>query len=123
MGWFDEQIRQRRLSDQEMLEDAVLRMASAVIGRGNAGRVEDVRIVTKDAIDDILRYYHFRPVEIPKTITDPEEQLVWALRPHGLMHREVKLTGRWWREAAARDRGGYLVQGVPRQQGRGRKPR
>ncbi|MCR5093365.1 MAG: ATP-binding cassette domain-containing protein [Lachnospiraceae bacterium] len=100
MGWFDEQIRQRKLSDQELLEDAVLRMASAVVGRGNAGRVEDAGIVTKDAIDDILRFYHFRPVEIPKTITDPMEQLTWALRPHGLMHRIVKLSGHWWRDAA-----------------------
>ena len=28
MGWFDEQIRQRKLSDQEVFEESIFRMAS-----------------------------------------------------------------------------------------------
>ena len=55
MGWFDEQIRQRKLSDQEIFEDSLFRMASAVLGKQRAGRLVDERIITKAAIDEILK--------------------------------------------------------------------
>ena len=41
MGWFDEQIRQRKLSDQEIFEDSLFRMASAVLGKQRAGVLDD----------------------------------------------------------------------------------
>ena len=44
MSWFDEQIRQRKESDQEVFEDSILRMASIVLGKRNAGILEDKRI-------------------------------------------------------------------------------
>ena len=56
MGWFDEQIRQRKLSDQETFEESIFRMASVVLGKQKAGSLDDQRIVTKAAIDDILKY-------------------------------------------------------------------
>ena len=33
MGWFDEQIRLRKLNDEELFEDSFLEMAGAVMGR------------------------------------------------------------------------------------------
>ncbi|MBQ3276110.1 MAG: NHLP bacteriocin export ABC transporter permease/ATPase subunit [Oscillospiraceae bacterium] len=99
MGWFDEQIRQRKLSDQEVFEDSIIRMASAVLGRQSAGALSDERIVTKAAIDDILKYYHFKSTEIPDSITDPDEQLEYCLRPKGLMRRNVKLEKGWYKDA------------------------
>ena len=73
MGWFDEQIRQRKLSDQEIFEDSIFRMASVVLGKQRAGILDDERIVTKAAIDDILKYYHYKPAEIPDTVRDADE--------------------------------------------------
>ena len=99
MSWFEEQIRQRRANDQEIFEDAVFEMASAVLGKNRAGRLNDERIVIQAAIDQLLKYYHFRPVEIPDGLKDEEERLEYALRPHGLMHRNVTLSGSWYREA------------------------
>ncbi|MBR2736913.1 MAG: ATP-binding cassette domain-containing protein [Firmicutes bacterium] len=99
MSWFEEQIRQRRVNDQEIFEDAVFEMASAVLGRNRAGRLNDERIVTQAAIDQVLKYYHFRPVEIPDRLKDEEERLEYALRTYGLMHRNVTLSGSWYREA------------------------
>ena len=99
MGWFDEQIRQRKLSDQEVFEDSLFRMASAVLGKQRAGLLDDKRIVTKAAIDEILKYYHYKPTEIPSEIRDPDEQLEYCLRPHGLMRRSVKLEEGWFRDA------------------------
>ena len=90
MGWFDEQIRQRKLSDQEIMEDSLFRMASVVLGRQRAGALSDERIVTKAAIDDILKYYHYKSSEIPDSLKTPEEELDYLLRPHGLMRRMVE---------------------------------
>ena len=99
MGWFDEQIRQRKLSDQEIMEDSLFRMASVVLGRQRAGALSDERIVTKAAIDDILKFYHYKPVEIPDNVKGLDEQLEFCLRPHGLMYRSVKLEEGWYKDA------------------------
>ena len=99
MGWFDEQIRQRMLSDQEVFEDSIFRMASAVLGRQGAGMLNDERIVTKAAVDDILKYYHYKTPEIPESIKDPDEQLEYCLRPKGLMRRNVRLEKGWYKDA------------------------
>ena len=99
MGWFDEQIRQRKLSDQEIFEDSLFRMASAVLGKQRAGILDDERIVAKAAIDEILKYYHCKPVEVPDEIRGLDEQLEYCLRPHGLMRRGVKLEEGWYKDA------------------------
>ena len=96
MGWFDEQIRQRKQSDQDVFEESIFRMASVVVGNKEAGFLADERIVTKHAIDDILKYYHYKPAEIPERIKEPEEQLEYALRPHGIMYRTVELKDKWY---------------------------
>ena len=99
MGWFDEQIRQRKLSDQEVFEDSISRMAAVVLGKQRAGVLEDDRIVTKAAIDEILKFYHYKPAEIPESIKDPDDQLEFCLRPHGIMRRNVKLEENWYKDA------------------------
>ena len=43
MGWFDEQIRQRKQSDQEIFEDSIFRMASVVLGRQGAGMLKQAK--------------------------------------------------------------------------------
>ena len=92
MNWVDEQIRQRKQNDQEIFEDSIFEMASAVLGRRLSDALHDKRVVTKAAIDEILKYYHFKPVDIPDNVKEPEEQLEYALRPHGLMYRPVTLS-------------------------------
>ncbi|MBQ9042190.1 MAG: ATP-binding cassette domain-containing protein [Eggerthellaceae bacterium] len=99
MGLFDEQIRQRKHGDQSLFEDSILRMASAVVGREAAGSLASGRVVTKEAVDDILKFYRINPVDIPADVADPDEQLEYALRPHGIMHRMVALSDRWYKDA------------------------
>jgi NHLM bacteriocin system ABC transporter ATP-binding protein len=99
MGMYEDQIRQRKRGDQEMFEDSILRMASAVVGSSVAGTMASSRIVTKEAVDDILKFYHINPVDIPSNVKDPDEQLEYALRPHGIMHRMVALTDGWYKDA------------------------
>ena len=99
MGWFDEQIRQRKLSDQEIFEDSLFRMASAVLGKQRAGMLDDERIIAKAAIDEILKYYHCKIAEVPDEIRDLDEQLEYCLRPHGLMRRSVIIEKGWYKDA------------------------
>ena len=99
MGWFDEQIRQRKLSDQEVFEESIFRMASVVLGRQRAGVLNEEHIVTKAAIDEILKYFHYKPAEIPDSVKDPDEQLEFCLRPHGIMRRNVRLEEGWYKDS------------------------
>ena len=96
MGLIDEQIRLRKRQDQETFEDSIFEMAS-VVGKRGAGEMRDRRVVTKVAIDDILKYYGFKPVELPRFVETTEDQLDYALKPHGLMYRSIKLSEDWYR--------------------------
>ena len=99
MGWFDDQIRQRMRSDQEVFEDSFVRVAGSVLGGHEAQRLRDGRMIAKAALDEILKYYHYKPVEVPEEIGDFDAQLEWVLRPLGLMTRDVKLEPGWYRDA------------------------
>lgn len=99
MGWFENQIQDRRDADQQLLEESFLRIAGVVMGERDAQRIGDARIITKSAIDEILKYYHYKPSELPESITDPDEQLDYCLRPHGMMRRSVELKKGWYKDA------------------------
>ena len=99
MGWFENQIDQRRAADDQLLEDSFLKIAGVVLGHRTAEKIGDERIVTKNAIDEILKYYHFKTAELPENIRDADAQLDYCLRPHGMMHRTVELTEGWYRDS------------------------
>ncbi len=99
MGWFNNQIEERRAADQQLLEDSFVQIAGVVMGRRNAEKIGDERIVTKGAIDEILKYYHYKPVELPDSLETADEQLDYSLRPHGLMRRTVELKEGWYKDA------------------------
>ena len=100
MGWFDEQIRLRKLNDEELLEESFLEMAGSVMGRQLQASLESNRVRTKNAIDTILRSMNFRSRDIPDDITDLSDQLDYLLDPHGIMRRTVHLTPGWYKDAA-----------------------
>ena len=99
MGWFENQIEERRAADSRMLEDSFVKIAGVVLGQRTAEKISDEWIVTKSAVDEILKYYHYKPVEVPEDVRSPEEQLDLCLRPYGLMRRDVELTEGWYRDA------------------------
>lgn len=88
MGWFDEQIKQRKQSDQDVFADAFINIAGAVMGSRLSSALNDERQQMKNAFDEILRFYHINTKEIPDNITDRNEQLEylsppWNHAPHG----------------------------------------
>lgn len=99
MSIFDEQISTRKLNDEKEFENAFLNIAGAVIGDKITAAFKDDRRIAKDSIDEILKFYHIDPVEVPKNITEIDEQLEYVLRPHGIMRRVVKLTKGWHKDA------------------------
>ena len=81
MGWFDEQIRQRMESDQNVLEDSFFRLASVVRDSLDMEKLAQIMGETSYDIQDITR------------------QMEYALRPAGLMTRDVELTKGWYNDA------------------------
>jgi NHLM bacteriocin system ABC transporter ATP-binding protein len=99
MGWFDEQVRERKEHDSVVFEESFLKIAGAILGQNMSRALEDESIQTRNAIEQILKYYHIRPQEVPAQIKDRNEQLEYLLRPHGIMRRNVRLEKGWYRDA------------------------
>ncbi len=100
VGWFDEQIRQRKKNDDEMFADAFAGIAGAVMGARVTAAMNSERQKAKNAVDEILKFYRVRPGEAPGSVTDLNEQLEFLLRPHGIMRRTVRLEKGWYRDAS-----------------------
>ncbi|MGN0321110.1 MAG: NHLP bacteriocin export ABC transporter permease/ATPase subunit [Lachnospira sp.] len=99
MGWFDEQIRQRKQSDDDIFEESFVQIAGAIMGSKVTKALNNDRLITKNAIDEILKFYHVKTREIPDDIKDMNDQLEFLLRPHGIMRRSVNLEKGWYKDA------------------------
>ena len=99
MGWFEDQIKQRRVAEQRDLEDSFEKIAGVVLGRQTAARLNNKRVVAANVIDEILKYYHYKPIEYPVSVKPGEEQLDYALRHYGMMRRNVTLAEGWYKDA------------------------
>ena len=82
-----------------MFEDSLFRAAGVVMGQRRAKQVSGERIVAREAIDEVLKYYHCKPVEVPKGIQDNDEYMDYCLRPYGMMRRVILLEDGWYRDA------------------------
>ena len=99
MGWFDEQIRERKDADRKMFEDSFQAIAGAVMGKNLSEALNDERTLTADAFAVILRYYHIKAGEVPEDIKDMNEVLEFLMRPHGIMRRSVRLDRGWYKDS------------------------
>ncbi len=99
MGWFSEQIEERKLKDDEAVFDSFETIASAVTGKRISASLQDNRELTLNALERILQYYHLKMREIPDSIRELNEQIEYIMRPNGMMYRTVKLPGKWYRDA------------------------
>lgn len=99
MGWFDEQIKQRKQNDDDIFASSFVGIADAVMGTKISQAFETSSEKAKTAIDDILRFYHVKPHEVPDNIKDLNEQLEYLMRPYGIMRRTVRLEKGWYKDA------------------------
>lgn len=101
MGWFDEQIRQRKENEEAVLSEAICNIVGAVSGENVVFNRKDERKAFVHAMDDILKFYHLKSRDLPDAIKDTEDQIEYLLRPHGVMRRRVVLKKGWHKEAIA----------------------
>lgn len=104
MGWFEEQLKERKKRDDESMSDAMEELAKTILHRNYRLNVDD-RTKIKNAIDEILRYYRAKPISVPEDITELEDQLDYLFRPYGIMYRRVTLEPGWSKDAT----GTYLA--------------
>lgn len=124
MGWFDEQIRERVRRDNEVFADSLLSMAGVVSGERIARAALDKSIHAKNAIEEILKFYHVKPAELPEGIKELDDQLEYLMRPAGIMRRVVYLDGEWYKDAMGAMLGvlkadGSIVALIPASNGTG----
>ena len=119
MGWFDEQIKQRKQSDDQLLEEAFVRIADAVLGTKMSAAYQSDEARASGEIGEILKYYKIRPREVPDSVKGLDDRLEFLLRPHGIMRRNVELTEGWHKDAvgamlARRKDDGSVAALIPR---------
>lgn len=99
MGWFDEQIKLRKRNDETILEEAFVGMADAVLGTKMSEAYKSSAEKADSAIDEILKYYKVKPVEVPDSFKNLNDRLEYLLRPHGIMRRNINLEKGWYKDA------------------------
>lgn len=99
MGWFDEQIKQRIENDNSSFSRAFSDMSSVVMGKNlfDGDGSDDTRM-TKDAVEEILKYYHIPSQELPLNVKEIDDVLEFYFQPSGIMRRTVSLTDSWYKD-------------------------
>ena len=99
MGWFDEQIKQRKRNDDAIFSEAFVGIVDAVLGSRQASIYSTEEEKAEDAIEEILKYYHVKPREVPTSVKGLNDRLEFLLRPYGIMRRRIKLEKGWYKDA------------------------
>ena len=99
MGWFDEQIKLRKKNDDELFSEAFVGIADAVLGSKMSAAFTNDEEKAQGAIEEILKYYHVKPREVPDSIKGLNDRLEYLLRPNGIMRRNVILEKGWYKDA------------------------
>ena len=100
MGWFTEQLEQRRKKDNENFEQAIDSIADAILGERIVSAFSKNEIV-HSAIEEVLKYYHcpLPKDELPSSLKTVEEKIEYRMRPHGISFRSVSLDNGWYHHA------------------------
>ena len=119
MGWFDEQIKQRKRNDDAIFAEAFVGIADAVLGSRMAAAYSTDEAKAQNAIDEILKFYKIKSREVPDSVKGLNDTLEYLLRPQGIMRRNVVLEKDWHRDAigamlGTRKDDGSVVAFIPR---------
>ena len=94
MGWFDEQIEDRKRQERKLLADSYERLHLTVTGHKSGDSFlegEDVN----DALETLLKYFGIRERTIPRRLKGLEEKLDYLLSASDIMYRKVTLEPGW----------------------------
>ena len=99
MGWFDEQIKQRRKNDEDVFAGAFVDIADAVLGTRKSRASDNFDERELGAICEILRYYKVKPRQVPDSAKTLNDRLEYLLRPSGIMRRNINLEKGWYKDS------------------------
>lgn len=105
MGWFDEQIRQRKAGDEKAFQEVFMEISDSVTGKNISKTFLDAQAKAENAIGEIIAFYGGRMPERPAAFKDINEEIEYICRPNGIMRRSVKLKKDWYKDAI----GAYLA--------------
>lgn len=111
MGWFESQIEERERADAARLEASLRALSDAVTGKRSARGTDGIELA-KDALTAVLRYYGASPAKTPSKVKSVEELIEYQLQCTGIMHRPVRLSGKWTEDAIGAMLG-FLQDGTP----------
>ena len=94
MGWFDEQIENRKRQELKLLDDSFQKLELIVTGSRSADHFAEGADV-KDALEVLLKYYGIPDREVPPRLKTLEEKLDYLLSAADIMYREVQLERGW----------------------------
>lgn len=100
MGWFEDQLKERIETDRDKFEDSFIELSATILGeKGIIDAMKSNKKKTRNAIEEIIKYYNCQVVKVPDEIEDVVDQMDYMMRPTGIMKRRVKLEDKWWESA------------------------
>lgn len=94
MGWFDEQIENRKKQELKLLDNSYQKLELVLTGSRSSDHFADGADVN-DALEVLLKYFGIPDREIPPRMKTLEEKLDFLLSASGIMYREVRLERGW----------------------------
>ncbi|MDR1329464.1 MAG: NHLP bacteriocin export ABC transporter permease/ATPase subunit [Oscillospiraceae bacterium] len=99
MGWFENQIQDRIKRDAASVTNSFYELSSIVTGKNkNAELMNNAHLKSKNAIEEICRYYRAPIGDTDENAGDINGRLEHMLRPSGIMRRRVTLKDAWWKD-------------------------
>ena len=96
MGWFEEQVKERKKLDAKTFEDSFKSLAGIHVK--NQKKLSDQEIRENFAISQILNYFHRSMIDVPTGITSFKDKLNYVLGHFGIEYHKVELTNEYVNE-------------------------
>ena len=89
MGWFEEQVKKRKMLDAKSFEESILSLSG--ISDNSKSERSDEELRDEYAISQILSYFNCPMVEIPRNIFKFTDKLNFAMGQYDIQYRKVEL--------------------------------
>lgn len=89
MGWFEEQVKDRKKLDDKTFEDSFLSLAGIHVN--GADGLDEKALKENFALTQILSFFRHQIGDIPRKITDFQEKANYVLRPYDILYHKVEL--------------------------------
>ncbi len=97
MSWFGEQIFERTKKDRDHVSDALMGIASTVMGGSYVRQDLSAAGLIRAEVGRICNYYRLTMPEEASQGQNVNEMIEYLVRPLGIMRRRVLLEDKWWK--------------------------